>query len=509
MRALERKVLREVRLLWSQALTIGLVVASGVAGFLAMLSAVDSLAQARDAFYASGRFADVFAGVHRAPDALAARLRALDGVLDVQTTVEAGARISVPTSSDPVMGTLVGLDARQPRRLNLLQLRSGRWPQADLRGGSEIEAVVAEGFAQAHRLRPGDKVGALLNGTQRTLRLTGTALSPEFIFGGLLGVPDLRAFGVFWVDKDQLAAAADMRGAFNRVALKLAPGASAVDVQEAVTRVLLPLGGVPAHGRDEQASHAMLENEIREQSVLGTVLPAIFLGVAGFLLHVVAARLVATQREQVATLKALGYGNADILRHYVLLLAPMVLGGFLLGLLLGDWLGGMLTGLYAEFFRFPRFDHHMPAGLVALAFGLVAATAVLGTLTAVMATVRLSPAEAMRPPAPGHYRRALLERLPHLPLGAGVRMVLRNLERRPLRTLVTVGGTAVAIAIVIMGNFFRDAIASIIDVQFNVALRGDVVVWMVDPVNASAARGLARLPGVLQVEPGRRVGVRF
>ncbi|MGZ5180037.1 MAG: ABC transporter permease [Ramlibacter sp.] len=509
MRALERKVLREVRLLWSQALTIGLVVASGVAGFLAMLSAVDSLAQARDAFYASGRFADVFAGVHRAPDALAARLRALDGVLDVQTTVEAGARISVPTSSDPVMGTLVGLDARQPRRLNLLQLRSGRWPQADLRGGSEIEAVVAEGFAQAHRLRPGDKVGALLNGTQRTLRLTGTALSPEFIFGGLLGVPDLRAFGVFWVDKDQLAAAADMRGAFNRVALKLAPGASAVDVQESVTRVLLPLGGVPAHGRDEQASHAMLENEIREQSVLGTVLPAIFLGVAGFLLHVVAARLVATQREQVATLKALGYGNADILRHYVLLLAPMVLGGFLLGLLLGDWLGGMLTGLYAEFFRFPRFDHHMPAGLVALAFGLVAATAVLGTLTAVMATVRLSPAEAMRPPAPGHYRRALLERLPHLPLGAGVRMVLRNLERRPLRTLVTVGGTAVAIAIVIMGNFFRDAIASIIDVQFNVALRGDVVVWMVDPVNASAARGLARLPGVLQVEPGRRVGVRF
>ena len=34
-------------------------------------------------------------------------------------------------------------------------------------------------------------------------------------------------------------------------------------------------------------SHAMLDNEIREQRVLGTVLPAIFLGVAAFLLNVV------------------------------------------------------------------------------------------------------------------------------------------------------------------------------------------------------------------------------
>ena len=58
MRALERKLLRDLRLMWSQALTIALVVASGVGGFLTTLSAVDSLALARDRFYAQGRFAD-------------------------------------------------------------------------------------------------------------------------------------------------------------------------------------------------------------------------------------------------------------------------------------------------------------------------------------------------------------------------------------------------------------------------------------------------------------------
>lgn len=509
MKALDRKVWRDLRLLWSQALTIALVVASGVGGFVATLSAVDSLAQARDDFYAQGHFADVFATVKRAPDAVAGRLAEIPGVIDVQTTVEAVARVAVPGSTDPVIGQLIGRDPRLPQRLNQVQLRSGRWPEGGTHAGGELEAVVTESFADAHRLRPGSAVSALVNGKQRTLRITGTALSPEYIFGGIMGMPDMRAFGVFWLDKDELAAAMDMRGAFTRVALKLAPSASEPAVLDAVTRRLATLGGAPAHGRDEQGSHAMLDNEIREQRVLGTVLPAIFLAVAGFLLHVVTARLVATQREQVAALKALGYGNRSIALHYLKLVAPMVLGGYLLGLALGRSLGAMLTGLYAEFFRFPSFEHHITPELAWIALAIVAGTAVLGTLTAIANTVRLSPAEAMRPPAPGNYRRALLERLPRVRLAPALRMILRNIDRRPLRAALTVGGIAASVAIVIMGNFFRDAIEAIVDTQFNLQMRGDVIVWMTDPVDAAAGRELGRLPGVLQVEPGRRLAVRF
>ena len=61
MKALDRKLLRDLRLMWSQALTIALVVASGIGGFVTTLSAVDSLALARDHFYAQGRFADAHA----------------------------------------------------------------------------------------------------------------------------------------------------------------------------------------------------------------------------------------------------------------------------------------------------------------------------------------------------------------------------------------------------------------------------------------------------------------
>lgn len=509
MKALDRKVWRDLRLLWSQAITIALVVASGIGGFVGCLSAVDSLALARDGFYERGQFADVFAVVKRAPDAMARRLAEIDGVLVVQTTVEAGARITMPRSPDPVIGQLIGMDLRHGRSLNRVALRSGRLPAAGSRPGGELEAVVSEGFAQAHGLANDAAVTALVNGKQRQLRITGRALSPEYIFAGLWGMPDLRAFGVFWVDQEELAAAMDMRGAWNRVALKLAPRASVQATSEEATRLLAAFGGLPAHGRAEQVSHSMLDNEIREQQVIGTVLPAIFLAVAAFLLHVVAARLVATQREQVAALKALGYPNRTIAWHYLKLMAPMVGGGYLLGLALGDWMAHGLMGLYDDVFRFPVFEHRLAPSLVAMALGVVAVTGVLGTLTAIAATVRLQPAEAMRPPAPGHYRRSLLERLPRLRTGPAVRMILRNVERRPLRAAVTVGGIAASVAIVIIGTFFRDAIEVIVDANFNVGMRSDIALWAVEPVDAGAARLLARLPGVLQVEAGRRVSVRF
>jgi putative ABC transport system permease protein len=508
MKALDRKLLRDLRLMWSQALTIALVVASGIGGFVTSLSAVDSLAAARDDFYADCRFADVFAGVKRAPTALTETLRGVPGVADVQTTVQAVVRVEIQGSPDPVIGQLIGIDARQPARMNQVRVSAGQTlAAAGQDADGSIPALVSEGFAQARRLKLGDSLNVLMNGKRRTLRMVGTALSPEFIFAGLWGMPDMRGYGIFWIDHDTLAAAYDMDGAFNQVAVKLAPGASERAVTDALGRRLSAYGGRDVIGRADQSSHQMLDNEIKEQRVLGTVLPTIFLGVAAFLLNVVVSRLVGTQREQIATLKAIGYRNVDIALHYLKLVLLIVLAGLGLGLLLGDRLGTMFTGLYAEFFHFPRFEHRIAPWLILTSLGITVATAVLGTLNAILRTVRLPPAEAMRPPAPGRYRRTLLERLGLRSMGPALRMIVRNMERRPLRTLLGIGGIASAVAITIMGNFLRDAIDTVVDTQFTLSLRGDVSVWTYEPVNDAARFELARLPGVTQVESTRFVPV--
>jgi len=508
-KALDRKLLRDLRLMWSQALTIALVVASGIGGFITTLSAVDSLALARDRFYASGRFADVFAGVKRAPDALAATLRTTPGVADVQTGIEQIVRIEIEGVADPMLGQLIGIDARSPPRMNRVTLKSGRALEEVPHSDNTIPALVSPAFADKRALVPGSRVGALMNGKRRTLVITGIALSPEFIFAGLMGMPDLRGFGVFWVPREALAAAYDMEGAFNRVAVKLAPGASERAVTAALSDQLARYGGREAHGREDQPSHAMLTNEIKEQHVLGTVLPSIFLGVAAFLLNVVVSRLVATQREQIAALKALGYPNRTIGAHYLKLVLVIVAVGMALGVLIGDRLGTMFTGLYAEFFFFPSFEHRIEPWLLFVSLGITLATAVAGTVNAIVATVRLAPAEAMRPPAPGRYRRTLVERLGIGGIGPGLRMILRNMERRPWRTTLSIAGVAASVAIVVMGNFFRDAIDYIVDSQFNVSMRSDVIVWMTEAVDNTARLEVARLPGVTATESGRDVPVRF
>ena len=169
-----------------------------------------------------------------------------------------------------------------PQRLNRVTVSSGRPLDADRRPRADgsLEALVSEGFAQAHGLKPGrTRRPRWSTASAARCVIAGTALSPEFIFAGLWGMPDLRGFGVFWIDRDALAAAYDMEGAFNRVAVKLAPGASRAGRDRRPSRgCSRRYGGRDAHGRDEQTSHAMLDNEIKEQRVLGTVLPAIFLG---------------------------------------------------------------------------------------------------------------------------------------------------------------------------------------------------------------------------------------
>jgi putative ABC transport system permease protein len=316
-------------------------------------------------------------------------------------------------------------------------------------------------------------------------------------------MPDQRGFGVFWVDHEALAAAYDMEGAFNRVAVKLAPGADQRAVIDSLQGQLAPYGGREAYGRTDQVSHSMLQNEIKEQHVLGTVLPSIFLAVAAFLLNVVVSRVVATQREQIAALKALGYPNRTIAGHYLKMVLAIVLLGFALGLALGDVLGLMFTGIYAEFFRFPSFEHHVAPSLVLISLALTVGTAVLGTLSAIGATVRLAPAEAMRPPAPAGYRRTLLERLGITRISTSLRMILRNMERRPIRTGLSIGGIAAAVAIMVMGNFFRDAMEFIVDTQFRLVMRSDVALWTFEVVPDRARLELLRLPGVKSVESNR------
>lgn len=505
--ALHRKLLRDLGELRGQLVSIALVVACGVAAYVALRSTWDSLLVSRETYYERYRFADVFARCKRAPEALRTRLEAVPGVAVVETRVSEGVLIPMPALPEPASGQVVSVPAGRPPALNALTLRSGRGVEP----GHADEVVVLETFAQAHQLVPGSRLPVVLNGQLRQLRVVGTAASPEYIMAMAPGelAPDPARFAVLWMDRAALAPAFQMEGAFNDVTFRLQPGASEAAALDGVDALLEPYGGLGAIGRSKQLSHFMLSGELSQLESMATVVPVIFLGVAAFLLNVVLSRLVFLQRSQIATLKAVGYRDLAVGLHFLELVSLIVLVGAAFGLALGAWLGRAMTELYAGFFHFPVLEYRLALPVALVAVGISLLSAVVSALVSVGAVVRLPPAEAMRPPAPALYRRTALERLGLLALlGAAERMIVREVERRPLRLLLSSVGIAMAVAITVVGQFWSDAMDYMMEVQFGQAMREDLTVVFRSPRPARALRELSHLPGVRRVEGLREVPVR-
>jgi putative ABC transport system permease protein len=301
-----------------------------------------------------------------------------------------------------------------------------------------------------------------------------------------------------------------MEGAFNDVAIRLHGQTHPQSVIDRLDGLLAPYGGLGAYAREHQPSHRFLSEELRQLETSGTLFPAIFLGVAAFLLNVVVGRLVAHQREQIASLKAFGYGNAEIVLHYLALASLVVLAGVALGVAVGVWLGRGLAELYTEFFRFPFLRYRLSAAVLLQAGAVNLLAALLGATLAVRAAARLRPAEAMHPEPPGRYRPALAERLGLAArLSPAARMALRNVERRPVRSLLSVLGIALACGITMVAGFQEATVNRMLDVQFRLSRREDLAVAFVEPTGPRAARSLAAVEGVLRVEVFRAVPVRL
>jgi putative ABC transport system permease protein len=141
---------------------------------------------------------------------------------------------------------------------------------------------------------------------------------------------------------------------------------------------------------------------------------------------------------------------------------------------------------------------------VVAALAIAWGAALAGSAQAVRRVIRLPPAEAMQPEPPPTYRRTLVERLGlGRVLSQPGRMILRNLERRPTRALLSIVAMSLAVAILVVGSAEADAIAQLEAVQFGAAQREDVTVSFLEPRGPGARQELARLAGVMRVEPFR------
>lgn len=508
MHSLQRKLWREIWHIRGQVLAIMLVICGGVAVCIMSLSTYDSLLQTRDDYYRDYAFADLFVDLKRAPQSLLPRLAAIDGVHSAETRIISRVNLQLAGFNEPVSGLVVSIPDHGQPRLNRLHLVSGRLP--DSRRDNEV--LISDAFAGAHRLQPGDAISAIIHGRYRELRIVGIALAPDYVYQIAPGavMPDYQRFAVLWMAETPLAAAAGMQGGFNHAIVKLQGGADGQAVMAAIDRLLARYGSLGAYDRSEQYSNQFLQEEFKQLRSTAILMPLIFLSVAVFLINVVVSRLISTQRDIIAILKAFGYSNAEVAWHYAQLVLFITLLGIASGTVLGMYLGQLMTGLYTDYYRFPTLLYTLNP-LLFITVALVCCLAALaGCLQSVLKAARLPPAEAMRPEAPARYRQSRLEKnLLQRWLSPGERMVLRHLAFKPVKTLLALLGLAMATAIMMVGNFQKDAVLLMMHAQFQLSQRQDIEVQLYEPVASGSLGSFRAIDGVQYVEGSRSAPVRL
>ena len=508
MKSLDLKLIRDLTHLRGQVVAIVLIVACGIASLVTMLSAYDSLNLTQQAYYQQYQFADVFVQLKRAPERLGDRIAAIPGVQQVQTRVVRDVILDVAGLKEPATGRLISVPEQRLPVLNGLHISEGRY----IEPGRRDEVLVSETFADANDLEVGATLGAVINGRWQDLRIVGLALSPEYVYEirGTDILPDNQRFGVLWMGREALGTAFDMDGAFNDVALSLTAGASEQAVIFRLDQLLEPYGGLGAYGRRDQLSHRFVSDEITSLRATAVLMPVIFLGIAAFLLNLLLARLISTQRDQIAVLKAFGYSNGDVGMHYFKLVVLVVLLGAIVGIGIGLWFGSAVTKNYANFYHFPVLAFEVGADLIIISVGTSLVAALTGALLSVRRAVKLPPAEAMRPEPPAEFRPTLVERLGWQQLFSPAgRIILRNLERQPVKAGLAIVGLSLAVAILVVGRSFGDAIDYIVDVQFQQIQQEDITLAFAEPLSGRARYDLQHLPGVMRVEPFRVVPARL
>lgn len=514
MRTLDKKLFRDLKRMWGQALAIALVMAAGVTTLVVGIGTHHSLIETREAYYERYRFADIFAEAKRAPTHIRDEIARIPGVAGVETRVKGYAILDLPDFDAPANALVISLPEHGVANLNTLYIREGRLPDP-LRSD---EVVVSAAFAKAHDFHAGSTFAAILKGHKKTLTIVGIVLSPEFIYAMGPGdlMPDNKRFGVVWMNHSAAEAAFEMKRAFNDVGVSLVRGANAQEVLRRLDTILAPHGGTGGHERKDQISHAFINSELSQLRTLSVIVPPIFMAVAAFLINMALSRLIVLERQQIGLLKALGYRTWAITSHYLKLAGAICLVGTALGSAAGTWLGIEVTKLYGAVFQFPFLVFHTPTFVFLAGAFSAAVAAIAGALWALSRVVTLPAAVAMAPAVPVSYRHSSLPApllswrdwiTKSLKLSQPNLMILRHIFRFPMRNLLTTIGIASSGALLVMSFSVDDAIVEMTNVTFHEADRSDATLYFNDILPLSASSAVARLPGVIREEPFREIHV--
>ncbi len=495
-----RKAVRDLTRSAAQFAAAGVVVMLGVGVYLGMMSAYLNLSASYGAYYERCHFADFHAELDFGTDRLADRVRRIPGVIAVHGRLVTDVPLERPGSKHQRISLrVVSLPDGANERVNDVLVLAGRAPAHGRR-----EILFEKRFAEYHGYRVGNRARLLVDGEERDYRIVGLAVSPEYIYPIATKeylLPSPSTFGIAFVRRDQAEEILEAWGLVNDLAVTCEPARRAA-IMAQVERMLQPYGSKAPEPREDQPSYYMLNADLEGYEPMAVFFPAFLLFAAALTLYTVLRRLVESQRAVIGFLRASGFTRGQVVAHYTIFPVLLGLASGAAGIVLGQGLAIGITQMYLAALNIPLLAAPMHWDVAVTALLLGTGACLLGGVGPALGSARLAPAEALRdaPGAPG--RRLAVERLiPALArAGALMKMPVRNLARRPGRTLWAVLGIAAASALIIISGSWRDAVDDMMVTYFGLMHRYDLEVGFQEPQTDHQAFRVGCWPGVWRAE---------
>lgn len=212
---------------------------------------------------------------------------------------------------------------------------------------------------------------------------------------------------------------------------------------------------------------------------IAKVFPVFFFLVAALVCMTTMTRMVDEQRNEMGTLKALGYSKLQIASKYIIYALIASILGSILGCSLGMYLfPSVIFNAWNTLYNIDQIKFLFQPGLILLASGSVTGITLLATLYSIYSELIEMPSQLMRPKAAKAGKKILLERITFIwkRLSFLQKVTARNIFRYKKRFFMTIIGIAGCSALLVAGFGINDSISDIVNQQYNVIYHYDATV---------------------------------
>ena len=497
---------KAMRAIWSNKrsyLACIFLISIGVLMFTALNTAGESLAASADRFYSDYRLSDIFAKVDGIPISYMERFTEIEGLEAAEARYVLDVQAEVPNADETVTLRLFAFDMVEAS-LNRLLVEGSAW-------SDDNDILLNPAFYAAGGLEIGDEITVIHRGQTTTFTVCGTALSPENIYvtkSAADMLPDNVGFGVGYVSADVMISLADTAGRGNDLVFKLAEGYSYSDVKIPLEDMLAPFGLKELIEKKDQLSYSFVDLELTSILSMASSLPVVFILIAAVVLYLMMKRVIEQERTQIGVLRAFGYSRTQIMAHYMSYGAVTGIAGGLAGCVMGYYMAEFYFRMFMEYFQMPAISGSFNPRYYAVGFLLAVFGGLLGSFMGALKSLRLIPAEAMRPESPPPIKFDPVSRIKvfRYILTSRGSMALRSIARNRARSVFVIVGVMFSFGLITMSGSFNRLVDKMMYSQYTLIQRYGVKLPLNTPLpydlaveSAYALEAVTLAEGILEM----------